>query len=155
MSLLPDAHREFLQKALPVWLKGNQHAVTLCFLFFEIAHTWDDLVDQDSPITVDHIHKAFRFSTIDINLNPFWVQNASMLLPVLMLVQQQWICATQFEKEKIELEKCFVLRALIHQLIIACASCIGGYDWGIQVAREVWLSYKEKFDDYSNEVKNA
>lgn len=146
--------RETFAKAFMVWFKGNELAVRACLDLVEIAHLWDDLVDADQPFSDPDA--VMRKAMFELPMNPFWLTNQSMLLPVLQSVYLQWKAANVLDQtdSNEDFEKAYMLRASLYQLFHFVAAICGGVDWAVSVGPEIYRFYGEKLDDLKG-AKNA
>lgn len=137
------------------WFGGDAAAVALCMDLLAVAHTWDDLVDGDKPVSPAEVNAVFKRMLIDIPCNPFYRAFQDQLTPLLMNVFLQWQAANAFEAEKAELPKAYMLRAGVYQIFAYVAWLIGGDEHARLVSPQVWRLYGEKLDDFTKEITNA
>jgi len=143
-----------LQQKLAFYLKGDPGAVNFCLLLIYIAHTWDDLIDKDKPVSDEDIHKAFWTSLITLNYNQFFRANIDLLLPVMASAILQWLDANKLENMDERAKRlAYVYRASISQILNYCALLVGGLDWATKVGPDMRLLYEESFEDFKKSVK--
>lgn len=136
------------------WFQGNQLAVTFIDQLTDCLHCWDDLIDRDKPVPAETIHQTFWNLCIALPRNAFYMQNFSVLNGVLQQAILNWHIANTMELTGDELDKqiAFVLRSSYIDLVTACAWCIGGERWALQVGYEArhatssegYLVYRER-----------
>jgi hypothetical protein len=126
------------QRLLLGWMKGNQSAYDCLEMIFDIAHTCDDLTDQDKPVSTAQVQAAFGKAMIDLPRNPFYVTNFALLNGALQVAFLNWQIANQMELTNDEQAKtvAFVLRSSYTDLVTLAACIIGGSDWAVQVGYE-------------------
>lgn len=126
------------QRLLLGWVKGNQSAYDCLDMIFEIAHTCDDLTDQDKPVSTAQVQTAFGKAMIDLPRNTFYVTHFALLNGALQVAFLNWQIANQMELSKDEQAKtvAFVLRSSYTDLVTLCAWILGGADWAVQVGYE-------------------
>lgn len=132
---------EFFNK----WFKGNRSAIDMVALVLQITHVWDDLIDQDKPVTGHQINQAFFNALISLQRNDFYASNGMALGLLMEHGIRDWITANELEEQK-NFEAAFVLRCSIRLMFIEAAVIIGGYSWGQDMAQ----AYNEyTFSDFS------
>lgn len=137
---------------------GNQHAVDLVLLLASIAHTWDDLIDRDRPVSPQAIHRAFTQAVIDLNLNPFFRRHCTTLLPVLQTGILNWHAANALEADgrKESLEVAHVVRCAIGDVVLLIAALCGGHEHAMQHADGLrMLVQQDSLDSYLRDFKEA
>jgi len=130
MDLSPD-----YQRLLLGWMKGHQPAYDCLEMIFDIAHTCDDLTDQDKPVSTAQVQTAFGKAMIDLPRNAFYVTHFALLNGALQVAFLNWQIANKMELTDDEQAKtvAFVLRSSYTDLVMLCAWIIGGSDWAVQV----------------------
>ena len=145
-----------LRDHLIYFLQGNLHAVRLCIDLTFIAHVWDDLIDRDRERTAWDINQAFRIALVDIPANPFYLQHITQLWPLFMNAILQWQDANILEKgTKHDKQMAYMLRASFLQIFNYCAYLVGGPEWASEIGPDLRRIYKETFESFSREQKNA
>jgi hypothetical protein len=137
------------------WFGGNTDALAMYYLFEELAHTWDDLVDKDKFVSEDAINRAFFICLVCLPSNPFYqcIQNA--ILPMWVTVVSSYQTANNFEKNKDKhgVEIGHVLRYSAGSIIAYAVHVCVGYEKAKDILPEVWKTIVfERYDDYKNEV---
>lgn len=155
MSNFEEDCQVFITRAV----KGNEHALGFLLLLFNILHTWDDLVDNDKPVSSKTISGVFWDCLITLPSNGFFQHNKATILPILSTIILQWEAATNLEKTKHKSEHslhiAFILRSTYADLITHCALLIGGYEWARQVSIELReFNYEESFCEYQEEIRS-
>jgi hypothetical protein len=144
---MTEADQVAFTQAFSKWFKGNQTAMRFCADVLEIAHLWDDLVDQDvvEPVDVD---KTFRKMLLELPANEFYRANFAFLHPVMVMVWAQWDAANRMEAkpQTNDLPKTYMLRASLYQLFHACAVLCGGLDWAAECGPDIYRLYGEELN---------
>jgi hypothetical protein len=148
-------HAATFREAFNIWFGGDAAAVALCLDLLAVAHTWDDLVDGDKPVSPAEINAVFKRLLIDIPRNPFYRACQDELMPLLQNVFLQWQAANVFEAERSNLPKAYMLRAGIYQIFAYVAWLIGGDDHAALVSPQVWRLYGENLADFEREMNHA
>lgn len=141
----------FDREQLLRWMKGNKEAVEFIDLACDIAHVWDDLVDQDKELEVDDINRIFFNSLVRLPRNPFYRKNFDHLNSVMMNSISNWQIATKLEREGGDYETsiAFVLRSSYVDLITQAAMLCGGGKWACKVGEEARrLTHEETYEGY-------
>lgn len=140
------------------WFGGNEDALRMFHLFVDLAHTWDDLVDKDKPVSDERINHAFLCCLVYLQANPFYKAIQDQVLPMWISVVSAYDTANQFEKRKDGhgIEIAHGLRyAAGHIISYAIHVCVGEVK-AKDYMPEVWKTiYFERYDDYRKEHLNA
>lgn len=136
--------------AFSKWFLGNAAAVRACMDVLEVAHLWDDVVDQNKDIDKEAANRAMRKAMIDLPSNPFWAAHLGMLMPVMQLAYLQWRSANVLEVSAVtaDVQKAFMLRASLYSVFHYVAMICGGIDHADQIGPEIYRLYGETFDTY-------
>lgn len=138
-------------------VKDDPDACELIHCYAQITHVWDDLIDKDKPVEDADVHRAFWHATVTIPNNPFFLRHRQTLLPIWANAIVTWRSANLLEQEKEEGEGkmlSYVLRHSPLDLFVACATIIGGVEWGAE-----WGAILRKgcldgtFDEYLKELR--
>jgi len=139
------------ERILNAWFGGNHDAYLMYQMLVELAHTWDDLVDQDKPVTPEAINRAFMMPLFYLPANAFYRSIQDQVLPMWLKVCAGYVVANHFEKVGHEhgLEIGHALRYAAGNIVAyAIIACIG-YKAAIEILPEAWLDFvPERFDDY-------
>lgn len=158
-SLEQDDKPEALVRArLLEAFRGNLDAVRLIDDIRAIAHTWDDLIDQDRKPSPDEINQAFAAATVGLNLNAFFRQHASLITPVLLSGILNWYAANDLEKDGREhcLDVAYVIRCAVGDVALICAFIVGGMAHAqAHAARLRMLTQQDSRTDYLNDFRRA
>jgi hypothetical protein len=145
---------DILKELFAYACKQDKSAIQYCISIWRICHFWDDLIDCD-PVTDEETNNAFTAAMVEINSNPFFIKNRSALNGMVSLIISNWHVANEYEANKQNIEKAYMLRAQLYNLPVMCAFLIGGQGWANQVAKNSWDFYGESFNDFQSEVNNA
>ncbi len=144
------------QDHLHRWLCADAEAVALAELFGELSQLWDDLIDEDQPVSTAQREHLFRLSLVELPKNGFYQRYFYQLQPVLEDRLYTWLDCNRIERggSDAQLQAAYILRSVVTDLVIHMAYLIGGYDWRQQVAFEVreyvyggnesWPSYRRE-----------
>jgi hypothetical protein len=77
---------------------GNQHAFALANSIILLTNIWDDLIDQDKPVTRTQINSAFYCALSEIPQNPFFAQHRGYLQPLMDSMMVSYFCANEWEQ---------------------------------------------------------
>jgi purine-cytosine permease-like protein len=137
------------------WFGDNQDALNMYHMFVDLAHTWDDLVDQDKPIAQDAINNAFLICLVYLPANPFYQQIQQAVLPMWLTVVSAYQTANKFEQDKDEhgLEIAHTLRYAAGNIIAYAVHVCVGPEKAKEVLPEMWKTVvAERYADYKAEV---
>jgi len=142
-----------LKNKLNFFLKGNVEAINLCLKLVYVAHLWDDLIDGD-PRPAKDINAAFIICLIDLPSNVFFLENMSILQPIMLNTILKWLDSNELDRGSVhDRQLAFVHRAGICELFNICATIIGGMEWAIKHGPDMRRMYEEDFSEYFNEMK--
>jgi len=140
------------------WFGGNTDALAVFEMLITLSHTWDDIIDNDSPISHDEINTAFTIALVKLPLNPFYRYIQNDILPLWRMVISAYEAANSFEslKEPHGIEISHSLRyAAGHIIVYMVHVCIGD-DAAKLVVTDVWKDiFFERFDEYKKEHLDA
>lgn len=140
------------------WFGGNEDALKMYRQFVDLAHIWDDLVDQDKPVGEHAVNHAFGIALVYLPANPFYQMIQPQILPMWMTVISAFEAANHFEKTKDAhgIEIGHTLRyAAGNIMAYAILVCVGP-EKAKEYIPEMWKAVvAERFDDYRKEHLNA
>ena len=140
------------------WFGGNQDALNLYRMFRDLAHTWDDLVDKDNPVTETEINNAFLMCLVYMPANPFYQKIQAAVLPMWITVVSAYQTANSFERNKDEhgVEISHTLRYAAGNIVAYAVHVCVGQEKAAEIMPEVWKSIVfERYDTYKAEVLNV
>lgn len=137
--------------------KGDKGAIHISNMLLNIAHTWDDIIDKDKPVSDKSVNQAFREAVFEIQQNPLWHQCG--LSHHVLNCYLRWRDANTIEKSKEmtdnDLHKCYMLRAGIYDVFVIIAYYLYGDEWVEEVGPVVRRFYGETLEEYMTEMRNA
>lgn len=139
-------------------LLGNEQAVAFLADIHFISHVWDDLVDSDKPVTGATVSAAFEKALIGVNMNPFFIANRVMLLPVMLNATLLWHAANDLEatREAHALQVSHVIRCAPGDLALICAAIVGGTGHAKKHAAELrMMMQQDSLEDYLSDLQGA
>lgn len=144
--MLSNDQAAFLSRVL----QGDMAAVAFCETLFHISQVWDDLVDRDRDVPREEVDAAFWNALIAIPNNPFYMQHAAVLQPLMQAAIVDWMDATTLERgTPRERTVSYVLRDSLSAIVIHCARLIGGYEWMRSISPDVRRElYDEAISEY-------
>jgi hypothetical protein len=136
------------------WFGGNQDALNMYRAFVNLAHTWDDMIDRDKPVSADDINRAFLTCLVYLPANPFYRAIQDQILPMWLVVVSSYETANAFEKAKDPhgIEIAHSLRYAAGNIVVYAVHACLGAEKAKEVLPEVWKAmFYERFDDYRKE----
>ena len=136
------------------WFGGNQDALNMYRAFVNLAHTWDDMIDRDNPVSADDINRAFLTCLVYLPANPFYRAIQEQILPMWLVVVSSYETANAFEKAKDPhgIEIAHSLRYAAGSIVAYAVHVCLGAEKAKEVLPEVWKAmFYERFDDYRKE----
>ena len=140
------------------WFGGNQDALNMYRAFVNLAHTWDDMVDKDQPVSADDINRAFLTCLVYLPANPFYRAIQDQILPMWLVVVSSYETANKFERDKDPhgIEIAHSLRYAAGQIIAYAIHVCVGPDKAREFLPDMWKEiFYERFDAYREEHLNA
>src|SRR5690554_4054387 len=113
--------RVLRNQRLAQWI-GDPNAVAFLLDIFNIGEVWDDLIDQDKPVSPDDINKAFYTALITLPNNPFYRAYMPQLSGIMVSGIHAWLDANKLEKgDANDKAYAYVLRVWYMELITLVA----------------------------------
>lgn len=131
----------------------NESAVIFALNTWDVVQMWDDLVDQDKSIDPQEADKIMEWLVIGIHYNTFFNNSKAYLLPIMQLIMSSWRTANSFEVEKQQLDKAYILRAMLWGLFGEIARCLGKD--ADAITKEAWEMYGEERETFIKEALDA
>lgn len=110
------------------WFGGDPNAMQMYRMLIDMAHIWDDLIDQDKPVNEYAINSAFLIALVYLPANPFYQKIQPAVMPMWVTVVSAYEAANKFEREKDDhgIEIAHMLRYAAGQIIAyAIHVCVG------------------------------
>jgi len=136
------------------WFGGDPHGLAMYRLLVDLAHTWDDLVDKDKPVSESDINTAFLICLVHLPINPFYARIQHAVMPMWLTVVSAYEAANQFERDKDPhgLEIAHVLRYAAGQIIAYGMLVALGAEDARKYVPEMWKAVvAERFEPYRQE----
>jgi hypothetical protein len=143
-----------IQEGKLEWFGGNEDALRMYRLFTVLAHTWDDLVDKDKPLSEDDINNAFLIALVYLPGNPFYQRIQQQILPMWIPVVSSYQTANTFERAKDPhgIEIAHMLRYAAGNIAAYAIHVCVGPEKAKEYLPEMWKTVvAERFDDYRKE----
>ena len=136
------------------WFGGNEDALNMFRMFVDLSHTWDDLVDKDTPAPAADINNAFLICLVYLQANPFYRSIQEQVWPMWLTTVSAYETANKFEKDKDAhgIEIAHGLRyAAGHIIAYAIHVCVGA-EKAKEILPEVWKNiYFDRYEEYRKE----
>ena len=145
-------------QANPNWFGHNQDALNMFDMFIDLAHTWDDLVDNDKEVPESKINNAFMICLVYLPMNPFYQLIQRDVMPLWITVISSYQTANHYERTKDAhgIELAHTLRYAAGQIIAYAVHVCVGPEKAAEYLPDVWKALAiERFDDYRKEHINA
>jgi hypothetical protein len=140
-------------------MRGNRSAVDFIELIVEVLHFWDDLIDRDKVLSDADINDKMFKLLVTLPRNQFYIQNFTVLNPILVNAIMNWHVANRFERteqpDEYKLRIAYILRSSYVDLITQSALIVGGPEWAVQVGEQIRLyAHKETYEGYLGNLNN-
>lgn len=153
---LERKHKRAFEALFSQLYKNDTAAIELSFMLLEVAHTWDDLVDKDKPVSTEAIDKAFLYSLQAIPMHKYWSPAMHCMLSSVYL---RWHAANCIEScpasTDNDLAKAWMLRASLYDLFEVLALQLYGVEWAKSQAVMLRLFYGEQLTDFIMEARKC
>lgn len=141
-----------LRECLEQRLELTPPAVAYLCALFDTIQGLDDWFDgDDTPDKAGTIWNAVG----GLQLQPFFMQHAALLLPLQVNAYLKWMGANHTEREGGNLPLAYAWRAGFYDIVLQCVLLVHGIERATQLAPEVMAIYGESFEDYAKEFENA
>lgn len=146
MTHIPNIKNQIEAIGLP------DQAVRWLLDVWHVIQVFDDVADGDE-IDRAHLNEVIWASLVGMPSNPFFIENASTLLPVLGLQIQKWQASDWAERYGQASEQSYMWRAGYYDLVLMVATICGPCN-GIKAAAILEI-YGESYEDYKREFEIA
>jgi hypothetical protein len=140
------------------WFCGDQSALQLYDTLVSISHTWDDLIDQDKPLTKQDINGLMAQVLVSLPSNLFYRKHLEILQPLIVTSVISYIASTRLETadDMHKLELAHVLRYSIHQVVIMMMALTGGFQHAVDTTTaNMHIMVPETFSTFYKEHLDA
>ena len=122
----PTDYNEFLDELT----KGDANARNFVIAFLEYAHTLDDVIDKDKPVTGERLTKDCLNMMLQCLNNPFVQATHLAISGLLVTGANAWLDSLEWEKASDPRDRAAadVLKSFYHELIWLVAYLVGGWD---------------------------
>lgn len=137
------------------WFGGDPAGLAMYRILVDLAHVWDDLVDQDKPVAERDINMAFMACLVYLPMNPFYQRIQQAVIPMWMTVVSAYEAANQFERDKDPhgLEIAHILRYAAGNIVSYGMMIALGPDKAREYIPEMWKAVvAERFEPYREEI---
>lgn len=139
------------------WLQ-NHDAVRFFLDMSHFVEIFDDLVDQDAPVSQRDLAHAVFSALYHIPANPFFHANRVALLPVIFTCTNAWLDSNELAPGN-ETEKAlaYTLKGLGVEVLLTCISITRGVEYLRTVSADVRRAFMahQPFADYCKETTHV
>lgn len=111
---------------------------------------YDDVADGDT-VARDDLDRTIWASLVGLQINPFHMQNAASLVPVLALQILKWQASDVIERRGDADARSYMWRAGYYDLVLLVALMIHGPEKATALGPIIMQMYGETFEDYMKE----
>ena len=121
----PDARRHFMEIAA-----GNMSAFNFMWTFWNFTHLYDDLVDNDKPVSVEQAARGIGQLMEQLSFNPFYTSNMRAIFPHIMSTLNRWCDGEDWEQNGTadQIKAASVVKCGDIDLYLNIAYLIGGWE---------------------------
>jgi len=149
--------REVRDRQLKEWV-GDENAVRFFLDLSHFVEIYDDLVDQDKPISNDDINRALFAVLCYMPSNPFFLQHRLTLTPIIFTSINAWADANEFQHGTMsEKALAYGLKGGGVEVLLSIISITRGVEYMRSVSaavRRIIMAH-ETFEEYLEEVKDV
>jgi len=149
-----DQLREIIEQHFIGTLKLPSAATAWLLGMWDAIQFLDDVADGDE-ISRDRFDSALNQLLVAMPGNPFFAENASVLLPVVAVQLLKWQASDIAERRGDAGPVSFVWRAGYYDLVLLTVQICHGYDTAVDMSTTVMSLYGEKLDEYKKEFADA
>lgn len=152
-----DSWRQLRDAKLMEWVQ-DPDAVRFFLDLSHFVEIFDDLVDQDVPVSKKDLANAAFSAIYHIPANPFFNAHRATLLPIMFTCTNAWLDSNELAGGS-EAEKAiaYTLKGLGVDVLLACISITRGVEYLREVSaeiRRVFMAH-QSFADYCKETADV
>lgn len=144
-------------KKLREWVQDD-HAVSFFLDLSHFVEVYDDLVDQDKPISASDINSALFSVLCYMPSNPFFLQHRLTLTPIIFTNINAWADANEFQRGTMsEKALAYGLKGAGVEVLLSIISITRGVEYMRSISADVRriVMAHETFEEYLEEVKDV
>lgn len=149
-----QAWRE-LRNAMLIEVVQDKAAIAFLLDVFNIGEIWDDLIDEDKPVSKHDISVAFTTALIKLPANPFYQAYQQQLSGCMTSGIHAWLDANEYERNGDDNDKAYayVLRVWYMELITLVCELLHGFDYTRAISINVRKFFThETLDEYKEKL---
>ena len=151
------AWREQRDAKLFEWLQ-NADAVRFFLDMSHFVEIFDDLVDQDVPVSKQDLANAVFCALYHIPANPFFHAHRVTLLPIVFTCTNAWLDSNELaDGDETEKALAYTLKGLGVEVLLTCISITRGVEYLRTVSsdvRRIFMAH-QTFADYCKETSHV
>ena len=152
-----DEWRKLRDAKFMEWLQ-DPAAVRFVLDMSHFVEIFDDLVDQDKPVSQRDMANAVFSALYHIPANPFFHANRGALLPVIFTCTNAWLDSNELATgDQTEKALAFTLKGLGVEILLTCISITRGVEYLRTVSADIRraLMAHQSFADYCKETAHV
>ena len=128
---------------------GNKDAEQYLSEFAYVCRVFDDLIDKDYPVSDEQICRAFFILMAGLWLNPFFLRNSRLLIPLHIASVNAFMDSNVWEESNDKLKKIYahVVKDFVNELLGVVAFLTGGYGHMRNISLKMRESFLEEIDN--------
>lgn len=139
------------------WLQ-NPDAVRFFLDLSHFVEIFDDLVDQDAPVSQKDLAHAVFSALYHIPANPFFNAHRTTLLPIIFNSTNAWLDSNELASgDETEKALAYTLKGLGIDVLLACISITRGVEYLRSVSADIRRAFMahQSFADYCKETADV
>jgi len=149
--------RSVRNEQLREWVR-DENALSFFLDLSHFVEIYDDLVDQDKPVSVADINSALFSVLCYMPSNPFFLQHRLTLTPLIFTSINAWADANEFQRGTVsEKALAYGLKGGGVEVLLSIISITRGVEYMRSISAEVRriIMAHETFEEYLEEVKDV
>ena len=150
-----EAWRDLRDARLREWV-GDEGAVEFIRIFGDICEVFDDLWDQDKPVTKADLERTLFNVLVHLPLNPFFSQFRHALCPIIVTGINAWLDANELEKgDRNDRVFAYVMRDWYMELVSFVVFLTRGQEFMREISPEArrFFTHQETLEQYLEGLK--
>ena len=149
-----DEWCELRDAKLAEWV-GDPYAIAFLHALFDAAEFFDDVIDEDVPLSKAHAIRVLSELLLRLPVNPFFDHYKSQLIPIMTVGLNAWLDANELERgSDNDKALAYVLRDWYMELLAYVVHLIRGPEYLRTVSVEMrhFFTRHESLDEYKRKL---
>lgn len=119
----------FVRTTIDLCANGDSDAKNYLLSIGYVSRVFDDLIDKDHPVADEQICRAFFILLAELWLNPFFVKNSQLLIPLHIASYNSFVDSNTWSKSDDRLKQIYahVMKDFANEILGTVAFLTGGF----------------------------